>query len=1364
MDDGMRVDWFSGPLLSRHFVEQVLPRTFAGQLGETSADAGHRRMRRWLAAAHAMLGPASGLRALCDVGAGPLFGCLGYKLRDVTPVGSDLSGLTGMLAGTLEGSHGVTLRIVIVPWQTRLEHTWRTAIGAVLDRPDRNRRTDRGSQTERTGRSSGVGDGSRDSRCGGVPTRWAFCFNGRQLRLVDVDRPYARRFLEFDLRETLNDPERCRLLWAFARPAAFAMRAGSRPALVSEIVAACDAHGVGVREALQGGVREALELLCEELARAARREAPRARARSRNCADAAEKGRDESAPIAAGRRTASGDRGLTGADVVSQGLTLLYRVLFLLFAEARALVPVWHPIYRDSYTIGTLHRQAEHQTPRGLWEALQAISRLAHTGCNTDGLTITAFNSQLFSPDGAPLIDRARIDSAVVARILQSLMTTPGAKGRGRERITYADLGVEQLGAVYERVLDYAPQLEATTARQLSSPSRRREQEPPHPNPLPKGGALNFDRKEPLLHHTSSTISVFEAASTSGLPSQRAEGSIATRACEGTAETDVPRDAAARTVGVGRPGVLPVSVRRKESGTFYTPRSLADYLVRETLAPLTATATADRILSLRVLDPAMGSGAFLVSACRFLAHAYEQALVREDRPLPATDAARAEIRRTIARQCLFGVDLNPMAVQLARLSLWLTTLTTDAPLTFLDHHLRTGDSLIGASLDDLARRRPAWPIRGRSTMPTARRASRTNPTNRKGPPGQAGHADAVPLPLFTEDETSRLMRSILPARAQLTIEDDRPETVHEKERLLASLARDSALSSWLTLADLWCASWFWPTGMAPTSEVHRGGGRHGAAARSSTCDVAPGVALSGALGGALGGPLGSAHSASRTTTCNAVPPATAWPALCDQVLRGSSMLPEPLARQWLDLSADVTRRQRFFHWTLEFPEVFFDTSGEPRADGGFDAIVGNPPWDMVRDDARSDSDGADGGEPLESASRAAVSRFVRESGIYDTIGDAHANSYQLFVDRSLSLLRRDGGRLGLVVPWGLAADHGSARLRRRLLERCDVDTMVSFDIRDGLFPIHRSLRFLLFTSTTGRATARISCRFGERNPAILDRLDANAHTLTIAPALLRRVSGEGLAFPDIRSPECLSLLERMHAAWPALTSADGWNVTFGRELHASDDRRRFEAVAQPAPWSINEWPVIEGKHLHPFQVRFDEVRLAVAPEHREAVHVRVPGLTRHRLAYRDVSSATNRMTLIAAIVPPHVVTTHTLFCLRSPLDIEAQHALCALMNSFVANYFVRLRVSTHVTLASLDHLPMPAPGPWLGELAELAASLSTALAMASAGAATTAARLQALAARAYGITADEFRHILSTFPLIEQKEKEAALEAFAGYV
>src|SRR6185436_3613309 len=130
------------------------------------------------------------------------------------------------------------------------------------------------------------------------------------------------------------------------------------------------------------------------------------------------------------------------------------------------------------------------------------------------------------------------------------------------------------------------------------------------------------------------------------------------------------------------------SLRRKQTGTFYTPQSLAEFVVRRTLAPLVRNATTDDILALRVVDPAMGSGAFLVAACRYLSRAYESALIDEGR-CAETDLdaeTRAGIRRAIAVRCLAGVDRNPVAVQLARLSLWLTSLARDKPLTFLDHH------------------------------------------------------------------------------------------------------------------------------------------------------------------------------------------------------------------------------------------------------------------------------------------------------------------------------------------------------------------------------------------------------------------------------------------------------------------------------------------------------------------------------------------------------------------------------------------------------------------------------------------------------------------------------------------------------
>jgi hypothetical protein len=147
-----------------------------------------------------------------------------------------------------------------------------------------------------------------------------------------------------------------------------------------------------------------------------------------------------------------------------------------------------------------------------------------------------------------------------------------------------------------------------------------------------------------------------------------------------------------------------------------------------------------------------------------------------------------------------------------------------------------------------------------------------------------------------------------------------------------------------------------------------------------------------------------------------------------------------------------------------------------------------------------------------------------------------------------------------------------------------------------------------------------------------------------------------------------------------------------------------------------------------------------------------------RLAYRDVAAATNRLTLIAAVLPAGVVTTHTLFCLKTPLDDDAQQFLCGMFNSFIANYLIRLRVSTHVTVTVIDRLPVPRPSrvdPAFREMAALARQLSTAPDEVAA-----AADHQALAARIYGVTAKEFEHVLGTFPLVDIAVREAAMAAF----
>jgi hypothetical protein len=283
------------------------------------------------------------------------------------------------------------------------------------------------------------------------------------------------------------------------------------------------------------------------------------------------------------------------------------------------------------------------------------------------------------------------------------------------------------------------------------------------------------------------------------------------------------------------------------------------------------------------------------------------------------------------------------------------------------------------------------------------------------------------------------------------------------------------------------------------------------------------------------------------------------------------------------------------------------------------------------------------------AEAAAVVRFTRDAGVYDAQSDGQANRYQLFLERSLALAR-PGGRIGLVLPAGLAADQGSARLRRLLFARCDVDALVGFDNKQTIFPIHRSVRFLLLTGTVGKPTQSIGCRLGEVDPSILERREDDTgceswFSVHLSPALLHRLSGNDLSVPDVRAPVDLTIAERAAALFRPLGDDSGWSAHFGRELNATEDRGALHEAGHGLP-------IIEGKLIEPHRVRLNDARFSIVS--RDARRLLGDRHQRWRLAYRDVASATNRLTLIAAILPPGTVSTHTVFCLRTllPLDLE----------------------------------------------------------------------------------------------------------------
>jgi hypothetical protein len=392
------------------------------------------------------------------------------------------------------------------------------------------------------------------------------------------------------------------------------------------------------------------------------------------------------------------------------------------------------------------------------------------------------------------------------------------------------------------------------------------------------------------------------------------------------------------------------------------------------------------------------------------------------------------------------------------------------------------------------------------------------------------------------------------------------------------------------------------------------------------------------------------------------------------------------------------------------------------------------------------------GDRAGAADRSALTAFTRGSGAYPLQGAGHCNLYQLFVERALTLAR-DGGRLGLVLPSGFATDQGSSALRRHVLERTSLDSFVTLENRDGIFPIHRSLKFLLLTLTRAGTTTALPARTGVRSPDALDALPdlgPDPSAVDLPRTLLERIAGPDLAVPDIRSAEDLGIVGRIVFEVPALGDPAGWNVRFGRELNATEDSHHFVAGGGGIP-------VIEGKLLRPFRVDVGAARSAI-PQRVLSRLLDGPRTYQHpRLGYRDVAAPTNQLTLIAAIIPAGCVTTHTVFCLKDRLDEASQLFLCGMLNSFVANYLVRMRVGTHVTAGIVGHLRVPKPdgeSPAFLEVVSLGRRLMRGFDRGD------AARLQALAAWLYGLTDAAFERVLDTFPLVPTAERAAALAAF----
>ncbi|WAE75498.1 N-6 DNA methylase [Streptomonospora nanhaiensis] len=813
---------------------------------------------------------------------------------------------------------------------------------------------------------------------------------------------------------------------------------------------------------------------------------------------------------------------------------------------------------------------------------------------------------------------------------------------------------------------------------------------------------------------------------------------------------------------------------RKTTGSYYTPSSLIETLLDSSLDPviddavkrgeeqatkkgeLDASETiVAELLKLTVCDPACGSGHFLVAAARRIAK--RVAAVRERNPEPTLDAVRHAMHEVVAR-CIYGVDLNPMAVELAKVSLWLEALEPGKPLTFLDAHVKRGNALIGATpklMKDGIPDEAFKPIEG-DDRKYARFLAKTNKEERGG---QLSVLDIGDVSVkVTNTAFAQQLRQITTTRADSLAQVRQQEAAYREWTSADDYVRDRRA------ADAWCAAFVWKKAedapRAVTQEVFRN--------------------LSKAKQG-NGAPFTTVEEIDR---------------LRDQY--------------------------RFFHWHLEFPNVFSVPEGNGGVDeftgwaGGFACVLGNPPWERIklqeqeffaqRDEEiatarnaaarkalisglKNDPDRSGLYQDFEDAKRRAEgeSHFLRAGGRYPLTGRGDINTYAVFseTDRTLT---GPHGRMGVIVPTGIATDATTQYFFKDLVLNGSIAALYDFENAAPLFPgVHRSFKFCIL-SLAGRETREpeASFAFFLQDPTELEAVDKS---FTMTPEEITLLNPNTGTCPVFRSRRDAEISLGIYRRIPVLAKAGGapkgeWGFSYIEVLHLS--HAASSLIAAPMGKS-RVYPVYEAKMMHHFDHRWltygsegiDRTSAFDEPVPRYWVPAglvdgRLDGRW-HRgwmLGWRDICRSTDERTVIFSALP------RSAFANTLPMA-NVNHpglagCLIANLSSFVLDYLARQKVAgTHLTMNYLRQMPVVGPLVIDGHKGFIdSRSLElvyTSHAMADFARdigdeegpflwdeerrAIMRAELDALFFHLYGINRDDVDYIMETFPIVKRKDE-----------
>ena len=759
---------------------------------------------------------------------------------------------------------------------------------------------------------------------------------------------------------------------------------------------------------------------------------------------------------------------------------------------------------------------------------------------------------------------------------------------------------------------------------------------------------------------------------------------------------------------------------RKTSGSYYTPDELVQCLLDTALDPVveaavrgkTGTEAEQAILDLKVCDPAVGSGHFLVGAAHRLArHLARVRAYSAGDSEPSPPMYQHALRDVIGR-CLYGVDVNPMAAELCRVSLWLEALEPGKPLSFLDHHVRVGNSLLGAAPELVAAGLPDAafkPIQGDDKRVCSALRKRNKPERESRQRDMRRLMVAEPRAEY--GGLAELRRDLD------TAPDDTLDDVRRKEARFRGLAVSRKYRERQRVADAWCAAFVWPK-------------RAGDKPACITTDT----------------------------------------------LRELRAAPDALTSDQHREVDRLARRYRFFHWDLAFPEVF--------ENGGFDCVLGNPPWEKVKLQekewfAERKPEVADA--PTAAARKRMIqalktddfplyrrflddlresegwSHLMRNTGRYPLCGRGDINLYAVFAEAMRSVVN-ERGRAGCVLPTGIATDDTTKLFFQDVVETGSLVSLFDFENKGVFFPgVHNSYKFCLFTAAGNRQWSITGITGSDQQPTTDDAefvFFAHAVEEREDPGRRFTLSAEDIALlnpntrtcPIFRSRKDAELTKAIYRRVPVLIreARDGrpaenpWGIRFSTMFHMSNDSHLFQTRAdlEAEGWDLDgnvfrrdgaEYlPLYEAKMIHIYDHRWATLqgegargetsdpftaRRKVDPNdtvlprywvEAQEVKLRIADLQRDRrwlMGWRDITNTTNERTVVGGIFPLAAVGNNLPVWTTAATD--PVQVLPSLLSSSACDFTARIKVGgTHLNFFIARQIPVlppevfGRPAPW----------------------------------------------------------------------